>query len=145
MEKGKQQIDTENIAPRYIKKDGTLAPLKKDGSLRLVGGGYSTKQEKWGRRVLRNATNVAEELFGSFSLMVIAHYLRYDCGYEGATHLFIKRVKGFKAYNLLVEAFDNMPHKGKYLTFRERVYELNLEWIEKHRKKKRPPKDGDDC
>lgn len=136
----------QDIDPKYIKKDGTIAPLKKDGTLRIVGGGYiAANQEKWGRKVLRTASKIAKEMFGYFANTVLAQYLTFHCGYEGALRLFQKKVGGYYRVKQLLESFPRNIKPYKYVLFREAVFQANLDYIDKHRKKKKKDNDKEDA
>lgn len=80
------------IDGRCIRKDGSVAALKKDGTPRIAGGGYyAEKQERWGRGVLKRATDKAKKYFPRYQVLaVVAEYAEVS-GYEGVKHLFQKK------------------------------------------------------
>lgn len=126
---------------KYLKKDGTYAKPKKDGSPRQVGGGYyAEKQEVWGKEVLADAFAQAQKMFGHDATAILARYAE-DCGYEGVKRLFIKKYK-YDMFMFFMLKFRTLSKKYKnlrhlYADFKELMFARNMERIENERKKEK--------
>jgi hypothetical protein len=137
-------VDGSQIDGRCIRKDGSVAALKKDGTPRIVGGGYyAEKQERWGRGVLKRATDKAKKYFPRYQVLaVVAEYAEVS-GYEGVKHLFQKKYT-YARWKRLRNMFLIYAQKDHFMVvfreFQEAMFEANsavfvAEILKRRRKK----------